>query len=92
MRKLRGSGLVREDASDEDLRATFRMAREEDAALLPRERKYNSPTERVRVFLKPYLSDRGRRWAVPLESLHLPDEDEQSSQSRARSSWWKVWR
>jgi hypothetical protein len=91
VQRLRESGLVREDASDDDLRATFRMAREEDSALSPDEREYNSPNERVRVFLTPFLSDRGRTWAVPLESFHLPDDEGQPSQSRPRSPWWKFW-
>src|SRR5436309_1728143 len=83
VRRLRESNLVREDASDEDLRATFRMAREENSALPPGEREYNSPNERVRVFLAPFLSDKGRTWAVPLKSLQLPDHDG-SSRSRPR--------
>ena len=75
VRQLREFGLVRDDASDEDLRATFSRAREEDAALPPGQREYNSPNERVRVFLTPFLSDRGTRWAVPLDSLKLPHDD-----------------
>ena len=90
VQRLRESRLVTEDVSDNDLRATFRMAREEDSALSPDERGDNSPHERVRVFLAPFLSDKGRRWAVPLESLQLPDDDGQPSQSRPRSPWWKV--
>ena len=88
VQRLRESSLVREDASDDDLRATFTMAREEDSALSPEEREFNSPEERVRVFLMPFLSDRGRTWAVPLEFLHLPDDD---GPSRPRSPWWKFW-
>jgi hypothetical protein len=71
VRQLRESGLVREDVSDEDLRATFRRAREEHAALPPGLREYNSPNERVRVFIAPLLSDKGTAWAVPLESLSI---------------------
>jgi hypothetical protein len=92
VRQLRESGLVREDASDEELRATFKMAREEGAALRARGPYFNSPNERVRVFLAPLLSDKGKRWAVPLQSLDLPDDDGQPSQSRTRSPWWKFWR
>jgi hypothetical protein len=91
VQQLRESRLVKEGASDEDLRATFRMARDEDSELPPGQREYNSPNERVRVFLTPFLSDRGRRWAVPLESLNLPDDDGQPSQSGTRSPWWKFW-
>jgi hypothetical protein len=73
VRRLREWGLVREDATDEDLRATFSRARAEHAAIPPGNREFNSPNERVRVFLEPFLSDKGRKWAVPLESLRLPD-------------------
>jgi hypothetical protein len=52
---------------------TFRRAGEEDAALPEDEREFNSPEERVRVFLAPFLTEKGGRWAVPLESLELPD-------------------
>ena len=31
--------------------------------------EYNSPHERVRVFLAPFLTDKGTAWAVPLRSL-----------------------
>jgi hypothetical protein len=75
VRRLRESGLVREDVSDDALRATFKQAREEHAALPPDEREYNSPNERVRVFLAPFLSDKGRAWAAPGESFKLPDDD-----------------
>ncbi|NOT47576.1 MAG: hypothetical protein HOP17_07475 [Acidobacteria bacterium] len=70
--RLREVGLVRPDAADADVKATFQAAREEHAAggYSPD----NSPHERVRVFLEPYLSDKGRKWAEPLESLELPDE------------------
>ncbi len=65
---------VRVSVPDEDLTAVFNEAREEDSALPEGERLYNSPEERVRVFLEPYLSDKGRKWAVPLDSLDLPDD------------------
>lgn len=72
MRSLRQTGLVRADVADADLKATFQAARDEHAAggYSP----FNSPNERVRVFLEPYLSEKGRRWAEPLSSLNLPDE------------------
>jgi hypothetical protein len=76
VRKLREMGLLIEDVSDDDLRATFARAREEDSALPPGRREFNSPNERVRVFLAPFLTSRGRRWAVPLRHLE---------------PWWKFW-
>jgi hypothetical protein len=91
VRRLRDAGLVRDDASDDELKETFRKAREEHAALPPPQRDYNSPNERVRVFLAPYLSDKGTAWAVPLSSLDLPDDGE-SVRAPAPSSWWKWWR
>jgi hypothetical protein len=88
VQQLRGAGLVRDDAADEDLRAAFSRAREEDAALPPGQREYNSPNERARVFLAPFLNDEGRRWAVPLDSLNLADDDRPGT----RSTWWRFWR
>ena len=73
LRSLREADLVNQDVSDDDLKAVFRQAREEDAALGPM-RTFNSPNERVRVFLEPYLSEKGRQWAAPLTSLDLPDD------------------
>ena len=72
LRRLRETGLVRSDATDADVKATFQAARAEHAAggYSP----FNSPHERVRVFLGPYLTEKGRRWAEPLNSLSLPDE------------------
>ena len=72
LRRLRDAGLVRADVTDADIEATFKAARDEHAAggYLP----FNSPHERVRAFLEPYLTEKGRRWAEPLESLNLPDE------------------
>ena len=71
---LREAGLVLADVSDDALRACFENARKEDAALPVWQRQFNSPNERVRVFLAPYLSEKGQRWAVPLDSLELPDD------------------
>jgi hypothetical protein len=76
VRRLREARLVRQDASDGDLYATFRKAREEHSALPLGQREYNSPNERVRVFLAPFLSKKGKAWAVPLESL---------------KPWWNLW-
>jgi len=72
IRRLRVLGLVMENAADDDLRATFKKAREEHAALRPGRREFNSPNERVRIFLDPFVTDKDRRWAVPLESLNCP--------------------
>ena len=82
LRSLRAAGLVSRDAPDDALLAVFRRARDEDAALPEQARRFNSPHERVRVFLRPYLSDKGRRWAVPLDSLSLPDDEDPSGDER----------
>jgi hypothetical protein len=74
MRKMRYSDLVRPDASDEEVLAAIRKAWEEHSSLGEDDRSYNSPEERARVFLEPYLSAKGRKWAVPLKSLDLPDD------------------
>lgn len=70
--RLRETGLVRGDVTDDDVKATFQAARDEHAAggYSP----FNSPHERVRVFLSSYLTEKGRQWAEPLRSLNLPDE------------------
>jgi hypothetical protein len=81
IRRLRETGLVRADATSDDLQSTFRQAREEHSALSEGERAFNSPNERVRVFLAPFLTRKGKRWAVPLDSLKLSD----------RSPWWRFW-
>ena len=74
LQRLRELGLVNPTTSDSDLLETFRRAREEHLALSEEVRLFNSPHERVRVFLEPYLTDKGRKWAEPLNSLKLPDE------------------
>ena len=84
LQTLRKRCLVRAGVSDAELLATFRQAREEHAALPSGEREFNSPNERVRVFLAPFLTDKGKRWAEPVRSLDLPDSDE-------RRPWWKFW-
>jgi hypothetical protein len=70
LRRLRDLRLVRPDVTDAEVVATFQAARDEHAAggYSP----FNSPHERVRVFLQPFLTGKGRRWAVPLNSLHRP--------------------
>ena len=70
---LRKTGLVRPDATDGEIVETFRAARREHVA--GGCSWFNSPEERVRVFLEPYLTSKGRRWAEPLRSLDLPDDD-----------------
>jgi hypothetical protein len=47
------------------------------------------PEERVRAFLEPYLTPKGQRWAEPLRSLELPDDD---SGGAAAPSRWKFWK
>ena len=61
--RLRELGLVRPDVPDDAIRAVLQAARDEHAAggYSP----YNSPEERVRVFLEPHLSEKGQLWAVP---------------------------
>src|SRR5690349_9185130 len=77
LQALRAKGLVRRRASDEQVLATFKRARDEQNSLPPGMREFNSPNERVRVFLAPYLTFKGRRWAVPLRGLNPP--------------WWMFW-
>jgi hypothetical protein len=81
---LREKGLLGAEVTDAEVIATFRAARDEHTThgYSP----YNSPNERVRVFLQPYLSEKGRRWAEPLESLNLPDEEGPETRR-----WWKFW-
>jgi len=85
--RLRETGLVRPDATNDEIAETFRAARSEHAAggYSP----YNSPEERVRVFLKPYLTPKGQRWAEPLKSLGLPDDDLGRTAAPSRWKFWK---
>ncbi len=76
-RCLRAAGLVRPDVPDADLFGVFQKVLDEHEAL--DDPSFNSPEERVRVFLAPFLTDKGTRWAVPLDSLRLPDEEEPGS-------------
>jgi hypothetical protein len=82
--QLRERGLVREVANDDQLRATFERARAEHRALPDDDWEYNSLEERVRVFLAPFLTTKGAQWAVPLDSLDLPDDEKGP---RAASGW-----
>jgi hypothetical protein len=84
VRRLRETGLVRPEATDGEIAQTFRAARSEHAAhgYSP----FNSPHERVRVFLAPYLTPKGREWAEPLTSLELPDGEEDGN----RSTGWSI--
>ena len=82
LRSLRAAGLVRPEASDDELTAVFSRVRQEHDAIPEGARQFNSPEERVRVLLEPYLSRKGRKWAVPLDSLNLPDEER---------PWWNFW-
>ncbi len=72
VRRLREMGLIRSEVTDAEVTETFQAARREHAAggYSP----FNSPNERVRVFLLPYVTEKGARWAEPLKSLNLPDD------------------
>jgi hypothetical protein len=86
VRRLREMGLVRPEVNDAEIVETFRAARTEHAA--GGYSHFNSPDERVRVFLQPYLTRKGRKWAEPLKSLELPDDDTE----KAAHSWWQFWK
>src|SRR5436190_20979233 len=100
LRRLRAEGLVRAEIADADVTATFQAARDEhEAGHSP----YNSPEERVRVFLEPYLTDKGRAWAAPFASRQVaegstielvPSTVGQpfAIVSRVRSAWRRWWR
>lgn len=75
VRRLREKGLVRADVTDAAIMETFQKARREHAA--DGYSLFNSPEERVRVFLEPYLTRKGGRWAEPLRSLR---------------PWWQFWK
>jgi hypothetical protein len=70
VRRLREADLIRPETTDDEVAETLRTARAEHAAggYSP----FNSPHERVRVFLERYLTPKGRKWAEPFKSLHLP--------------------
>ena len=95
VRALREADLVNPDTSDEALRAVFSEARREHDALPAGQQDFNSPHERVRVFLHPYLSKKGRKWAIPLDSLTLPDDPTRNSAGRgprpSKEPWWRFW-
>lgn len=74
LRRLREHGLLLAGSEDAEVMATFVAARNEDSSLDEAQRAFNSPSERVRVFLAPYLTEKGAAWAEPLSSLDLPDE------------------
>jgi hypothetical protein len=74
VRRLRKAGLVMTSATDDELKAVLRRVWAEHLAFPEYGRRFNSPHERVCGFLEPYLTDKGQKWAVPLESLDLPDE------------------
>lgn len=106
VRRLRETGLVRPDATDSEIAKTFQLARNEHMALEYSE--FNSPHERVRVFLAPYLTPKGQRWAEPLRSLDLNDDDSEppaplppfresldspdAESGRHAFPWWMFWR
>jgi hypothetical protein len=76
LRSLRAAGLVKSNATDDELIAAFTRARREHEPMSEGARYFNSPHERVCFFLGPYLTRKGRKWAVPLKSL---------------DPWWKFW-
>lgn len=82
-RRLRQAGLVRCWLPRAVIAWTFRAARAEHIS--GGYSSFNSPQERVRVFLWPCLTRKGRRWAVPLKSLEIPDD------VPGARPWWKVW-
>lgn len=103
VRRLREAGLVRTEATDDEIAGTFQDARSEHA--IGGYSTFNSPHERVRVFLAPYLTPEGLRWAEPLRSLDLPEDDAgplvvppppvtlpELDSEREVPSWWKFWR
>ena len=67
VRVLRDARLVRPSAGDAAVLEARRRALAEPQST------FDSPHERVRVHLGPHLSVKGRAWAVPLDSLRLPD-------------------
>jgi hypothetical protein len=87
LQQLRAEGLVSACALDDEVREMFIRARDEHASLSPGARHFNSPNERVRVFLAPLLSEKGTAWAVPLESLH-PADDKDGSTDGVRARKW----
>lgn len=74
VRQLRELRLVAAETRDDDLKSAFARARQEHAEYPEGMQSFTSPNERVRVFLEPYLTRRGRRWAVPLKSLQSMQE------------------
>jgi hypothetical protein len=74
---LRDSGLVKPDASNDELMAGFRKVREEYTAL-PEGPHFGSREGSVVGFLQRYLSDKGREWAVP-------------PWAERQRPWWRFW-
>ena len=70
---LRNAGLVEPSASDEDVKHTLQRAEDEHAQIPEAMQVFNTPHERVRVFLGPYLTPKGQLWAEPLVWLGLLD-------------------
>lgn len=73
VQRLREARLIRPAVTDAEVIATFRAVRDEHVAM--RYYRFNSPQERVRVFLSQYLTRKGQKWAVPIDSLEIPDDD-----------------
>jgi hypothetical protein len=102
LRGLRATGLVKPNVPDRALAQALAAAKQEHRNLPEPQRMFNSPHERVRVFLAPLLSNKGRQWAVPGESLKLPDEAEAWAEAEAVGAthssvaspvkrWWRFW-
>jgi hypothetical protein len=102
LRGLRAAGLVKPGVPDTSLVQALASAKQEHRNLPEPQRMFNSPHERVRVFLGPHLSNKGRQWAVPGESLKIPDDQEawaeaeavgatHSSPVSAAKRWWRFW-
>jgi hypothetical protein len=72
---LRAAGLVKPDVPDSALVAAFEKARAEDGYRYDRELTFNTRHERIRVFLAPYLTAKGTKWAVPLASIGPEDDN-----------------
>ena len=73
IQSLRKNGLIRSSLSNEDLIAVFERARDELAGE-KRPRAWGAPSryERACIHLRPFLTLKGRAWAVPLKSLRWP--------------------
>lgn len=86
--RLRSAGLVEARASDADIGDAIRRARDEHSNLPEGLREYNSPHERVRVFLAPFLTQEGKAWAIPLAFNYLEANNRSYPDRLPR---WRQW-